>query len=51
MAVHKLCQVMATVLTVLSMKCPPNIPGQWNMTPLQIALIENHSDVAKYLQD
>ena len=31
------------------LKCPPDIPGQWNMTPLQMAFHKNHSDIAKYL--
>ena len=31
------------------LKCPPDIPGQWNMAPLKMALHKNHSDIAKYL--
>ena len=27
-------------------KCPPDIAGAFNMTPLQIAIAANHSDIA-----
>ena len=33
------------------LNCSPDTLGQWNMTPLQMALHNNHSDIAKYLQD
>ena len=33
-----------------NLKCPPDIAGQLNVTPLQIALIKNHFDIAQYLQ-
>ena len=32
------------------LKCPPDIPEQWNMTPILMALHENCCDTAKYLQ-
>ena len=32
------------------LKCPPDIPGPFNMTPLQVAIQENHFDIAQYLQ-
>ena len=35
---------------VEELKCPPDIEGQHNMTPLQLARGMNHSDIAQYLQ-
>ena len=35
---------------VEKLKCPPDIPGNLNLTPLQMARIRNHSDIAHYLQ-
>ena len=32
------------------LKCPPDIPALQNMTPLQIAIHMNRSDIAQYLQ-
>ena len=32
------------------LKCPPDITGVLNMTPLQMAVQMNCSDVAEYLQ-
>ena len=32
------------------LKCPPDIPGLLNMTPLQMAIRMNRSDIAQYLQ-
>ena len=45
------CHLEVVVLLIEELKCPPDIPGQWNMTPLQMALHNNHSDIAKYLRD
>ena len=33
------------------LKCPPDIPGQWNITPHQMAVHNDHFDIAKYLQE
>ena len=31
-------------------KCPPDIVGRHNMTLLEMAIQENHPDIAQYLQ-
>ena len=35
---------------VEELKCPPDIQGALNMTPFQLAIHENHLDVAQYLR-
>ena len=32
------------------LKCPPDITGACNMTTLQMAVHNNHQDIAQYLQ-
>ena len=32
------------------LKCPPDIPGTFNLTPLQMALRWNHYNIAQFLQ-
>ena len=32
------------------LKYPPDIPGQFNVSPLPLAVHINHSDIAQYLQ-
>ena len=32
------------------LKCPPDIPGIFNITPLQMAISMNHPDIAQHLQ-
>ena len=33
------------------LKCPPDIIGESNMTPLQMAVMEHHQEVAQYLRE
>ena len=35
---------------VEKLKCPPDITGQLNITPLQLAMDKNHYDIVQYLQ-
>ena len=45
------CHLEVVIFFIEELKCPPDIPGQWNMIPLQMAVHNNHSDIAEYLQD
>ena len=45
------CHLEVVMFFIEELKGPPDITGQWNMTPLQMALHENHPNIAEYLQD
>ena len=43
-------QLNTVKFLVEELKCPPDITGILNMTPLQWAIVANHSDIVRYLQ-